>query len=144
MNNYINNDKDIFDLQERHAIESNTFTSNKNFFFSHVVNIFMFTSINSIITIMLVIYSFCKYKHIRTIVASFIFHKIKELEPNSNPNLETNNYECRTLAHVGIIFTVLSMIVVMFLHYRRSRLCRGYKFSNATKIIFQTYKITYL
>ena len=23
----------------------------------------------------------------------------------------------------------------MFLHYRRSRLCRGYKFSNATKIM---------
>ena len=23
----------------------------------------------------------------------------------------------------------------MFLHYRKSRLCRGYKFSNATKII---------
>ena len=27
------------------------------------------------------------------------------------------------------------MIIVMFLHYRRSRLCRGYKFSNATKIM---------
>ena len=57
------------------------------------------------------------------------------METISNPNLETNNYECRTLAHVGIILTVLSMIIVMFLHYRRSRLCRGYKFSNATKIM---------
>ena len=27
------------------------------------------------------------------------------------------------------------MIIVMFLHYRRSRLCRGYKFSNTNKII---------
>ena len=27
------------------------------------------------------------------------------------------------------------MIIVMFLHYRRSRLCRGYKLSNATKIM---------
>ena len=32
MNSYINNDKEIFDLQQRHAIESLTFTSNKNFF----------------------------------------------------------------------------------------------------------------
>ena len=27
------------------------------------------------------------------------------------------------------------MIIVMFLHYRRSRLCRGYKFSIAIKIM---------
>ena len=29
MNSYINDDKEIFDLQQRHAIETNTFTSNK-------------------------------------------------------------------------------------------------------------------
>ena len=120
MNNYINDDKEIFDLQQRHVIESLTFTSSKNFFSSHIVNIFMFTSsIISIITIMLVIYLFCKHKHIRTIVASLILHKIKEVEANSNPNPEMNNYECRTLAYIGIILTVLSMITVMFLHYRR-------------------------
>ena len=136
MNGYINNDKEIFDLQQRHAIQSITFTSNKNFFSNHIVNIFMFTSSKiSIITITLVIYLFCKHKHIRTIVASLILHKIKEVEANTNLNLETNNYECRTLAHVGIILTVLSMKIVMLLHYRRSRLCRGYKFLNAAKII---------
>ena len=27
------------------------------------------------------------------------------------------------------------MIIVMFFHYRRSRLCRGYKFSNAVEIM---------
>ena len=135
MNNYIN-DKEIFDLQQRHATQSDTFTSNKNFFSNHIVNIFMVTSsIISIITITLVIYLFCKHKCIRTIVASLILHKIKEVEANSYFNPETNNYECRTLAHVGIILTVLSMIIVMFLHYRRSRLCRGYKFSNAVKIM---------
>ena len=37
MNEYIIN-KEIFDLQQRHAIES--LTSNKNFFSSHIVNIF--------------------------------------------------------------------------------------------------------
>ena len=64
---------------------------------------------------MLVVYLFCKHKHIGTMVASLILHKIKEVEANSNPNLETNNYECRTLVHVGIILTVLSMIIVMLL-----------------------------
>ena len=128
MNNYIN-DREIFYLQQRHATESDTFTSNKKFFSNHIVNIFMFTSsIISKITIMLVAYLFCKHKHI-TIVASLILHKIKEVEANSNHNPEINNYECRTLVHVGIILTVLSTIIVMFLHYRRSRLCRGYIFN---------------
>ena len=129
------NDNEIFDLQQRHATETDTFTSNKNFFSYHIVNIFIFTSsVISIITIMLVAYLFGKHKHIRTIVASLILHEIKE-EGNSNHNPEINNCECRTLVHVGIILAVLSMIIVMFLHYRRSRLCRGYTFSNAVKIM---------
>ena len=78
MNSNIDNDKEIFDLQQRHAVESLTLTSNKNFFSSYIVNVFMFTSsIISIITITLVIYLICKHKHIRTIVASLILHKIK-------------------------------------------------------------------
>ena len=130
------NDKEIFDLQQRHTTESDTFTSNRNFFSNHIVKIFMFTSsIISIITIMLVAYLFCKHKHIRTIVASLILHKIKEVEANSNHNLEINNCEYRTLVHVGIILTVLSMIIVMVLHYRKSRLCRGYEFLNVIKIM---------
>ena len=133
-NCYINNDKEIFDLQQRHAVES--LTSNKNFFSSHIVNIFMFpSSIISIITIMLVFYLFCKHKHIRTLVTSLILHKIKEVEANPNSNSETNTYECRTLAYIGIILTVLSMIIVIFLHYRKSRLCRGHRFSNVVKIM---------
>ena len=54
------------------------------------------------------------------LVASLIFHKIKEVEANPKYNSETNNYECRTLAYIGIILTVLSMIIVIFLHYRKS------------------------
>ena len=92
MNSYIN-DKEVFDLQQRHATESDTFTSNKNFFSNHIVNIFMFTSfIISIIKIMLVAYLFCKHKCIRTIVTSLILHKIKEVEANLNHNPEKNNY----------------------------------------------------
>ena len=84
---------------------------------------------------MLLVYLFCKHKHIRTIVANLILHKIKEVEANSNPKLETNNYECGTLAYVEIILPVLSMIIVIFLHYWKSRLCRGYRFSNVIKIM---------
>ena len=117
-------------------MESHTFSSNKNFFSRHIVNIFTFPpSIISIITIALVAYLFCKHKHIRAIVASLILHKIKDVEANSNPNPEINNDECGTLAYVGIILTVLSVITVIFLHYKKSRLCGGYRSSNVVKIV---------
>ena len=111
-----------------------TFSPYKNFFLNQIVNIFMFTSsIISIITITLVIYLFCKHKHIRTIVASLILHKAKEVE--ATLAAETNNPECSTLAYIGMTLTILSMAVVIFLHYRKSKLCRGYRFSNIVKIV---------
>ena len=85
LNNYINNKdySEIFYLQQRHTTETHTFLRNKNSFFNQIVNIFMFTSsIISILTITLIIYLFCKQKHIRTIVASLILHKTKEVEAN--------------------------------------------------------------
>ena len=85
--------------------------------------------------IMLVIYLFCKHKLIRTIIASLILHKSKEVEANSNSYSDTNNYECRTLAYIRMVLTVLSMITVSFLHSRKSKLCRGYRFSNVVKIV---------
>ena len=72
LHNYIQdtNNKEISDLQKRHI--TFTFSPYKNFFLNQIVNIFTFpSSIISIITITLVIYLFCKHKHIRTIVASF-------------------------------------------------------------------------
>ena len=66
-------------------------------------------------------------------MASLVLHKIKEVE--ANPNSEQTDSGCGTLTYVGIILTVLSMIIVIFLHYRKSRLCKGYRFSNAIKIM---------
>ena len=126
------NDKEIFDLQERHT--TYTFSTYKNFFLNQIVNIFTLTSsIISILTITLVIYLFCKHKHIRTIVASLILHKAKKVEAKSS--IETNNSECNTLAYIGIALTILSRAIVILLHYRKSKFCRGYRFSNVVKIV---------
>ena len=134
VHNYIQstNNKEIFDLQKRHT--TYTFSPYKNFFLNQIVNIFTFTSsIISIITIPLVIYLFCKHKHIRAIVASLILHKVKEVEAKSST--EIDNSECGTLAYIGIALTLLSMVIVILLHYRKSRFCRGYRFSNVVKIV---------
>ena len=138
MNNYAKH-KEIFDFKQRHVstVESLN-NSNKKFFSNnYIVDIFMFTSsIISLISTTLVIYLFCKHKHIRTLVASLILHKIKEVEANSNP--EETNSRCRTLTYVGIILTVLSMLIVVFFYYRKSRLSKGCRFSNAMKIMLFT------
>ena len=119
-------------MQKRHT--TYTFSPYKNFFLNQIVNIFTFTSsIISIITITLVIYLFCKHKHIRTIVASLILHKAKEVEAKLTN--KTNNPECSTLTFIGMALTILSMAVVIFLHYRKSKFCRGYRFSNIVKIV---------
>ena len=76
---------EIIDFKQRHdsTVESLN-NSNKNFFYNvYIVDIFIFTSsIISLLSTTLVIYLFCKHKHIRTLVASLILHKIKEVEAN--------------------------------------------------------------
>ena len=136
LNNYIytNYNKEIFNLQQWHA--THTSLPYKNLFLNQIVNIITFTSsIISVITIILVIYLFCKHKHIREIVASLILYKMKEVEANSKLNTEVNNPECSTLAYIGMALTILSMATVIFLHFRKSKLCRGHRFSNVVKVV---------
>ena len=98
------------------------------------MNIFTFTSsIISIITITLVIYLFYKHKHIRTIVARLLIYKAKEVEARTT--MKIDNSGCGTLAYIGIALTLLSMAIVILLHYRKPKLCRGHKFSNIVKIV---------
>ena len=110
------------------------FSPYKNFFLNKIVNIFTFTSsIISIITITLVIYLFCKHKHIRTIVASLLLYKAKEVEASKPTKIEDS--ECGTLPYIGIALTLLSMAIVILLYYRKSKFCRGHRFSNIVKIV---------
>ena len=96
------------------------------------MDIFVFaSSVISLMSTSLIIYLLCKHKQIRTLITSLVLHKIKDIEASSN---ETNS-ECKTLAYIGIILTILSLIIVTFLHYRKSRFCKGYKFSNVVKIM---------
>ena len=85
---------------------------------------------------MLVIYLFCKLKHFRTIIASLILYKNKRSgRPIQKLNTEVNDSESNTLAYIGMALTILSMATVILLHFRRSKLCRGHRFSNIVKIV---------
>ena len=124
--------KEIFDLQERHA--STILNTTKNSFSNnHVMDIFMFiSSIISLPSTTLTTYLLCKHTKVRALIASLVLHQIKEVGTISK---KKTNSECTTLAYIGIILTILSLIIVMFLHYRKSRFCKGHRFSNGVKVV---------
>ena len=102
----------------------------------------MFTSsIISKITITLVVYLFCKHKHIKTIVASLLLYKAKEVEARTPMKIDDS--ESGTLAYIGIASTLLSMVIVIPLHYKKSKFCRGHRFSNVVDCSSQMYSTIY-
>ena len=105
----------------------------KNFFSdNYIFGIFVFIStIISLLTTTLTVYSLCKHKKIRALLAGLVLHQIKEV---CTISAETNS-ECTTFAYIGIILTIISLIIVTFLHYRISRFCKGHRFSNTVKIM---------
>ena len=126
------NQKKIFDLQEGHD-DNMKINTNKNFFFeNYFMDIFMIISaVISLLATTLTVYLLCKHKKLKVLIASLVLHHIKEV----GTEMQQTNSECRTLAYTGIILTVLSLILVTFLHYRKSKFCEGHRFSNAVNIM---------
>ena len=66
------------------------------------------------------------------LIASLVLHQVKKVGAVRQKEV---NSECRTLADIGIILTILGLVIVASLHYRKSKFCKGYMFSNAVKIM---------
>ena len=126
------NDKEICDLQERHnSMELNT---NKNFFSdNYIIDIFLFiTAIISLLATTLTVYLLCKHKKLRMLIASLVLHKVKEV--GAVTQKEINN-EYKTFNYISLVLTILGLLMVAILHYRKSKWCRGCMFSNTVKIM---------
>ena len=108
--------------------------NNKNFFSeNYIVDIFMFIStIISLLATILTVYLLCKHKKLQTLIASLALHQVREVGTVTQKEI---NSECRTLAYIGIILTILGLAMVAILHYRKSKFCKGHTFSNAVKIM---------
>ena len=65
-----------------------------------------------------------------------VLHQVKEV--GTEVTQKEINSECRTLAYIGITLTILNLAMVAFLHYRKSKFCRGCMLSNAVKIMVFT------
>ena len=62
-----------------------------------------------------------------------VLHQAKEV--GADVTQKDINSECKTLAYIGIILTILDLVMVTILHYRKTKLCKGHRFSNAVKIM---------
>ena len=130
--------KEIFDLKERHDT-INTESPNKNVFTNNViVDILVFTTaiILAIATI-IILYLLCKCNKLRTLVASLALQQVKEVGTSAMKH--DTNRACNSTPQFYIILTLIDSIfrLVLFtiLQVRRIKLCRGQLFSNAVKIM---------
>ena len=67
------------------------------------------------------------------LIGSLVLHQAKEV--GAEVTQKEVNSECKTLAYIGIILTILGIVMVTILHYRKTKLCKGHRFSNAVKIM---------
>ena len=120
-----------FDLQQKHDANAKINTNKSFFYNNYIMDIFMFISAKMLLlATTLTMYLLCKYKKLRLLMASLIL-QVKEV----GTEMQQTNYECRTLAYIGIISTILSLVLVTFLHYRKSKICKGHRFQNTVKIM---------
>ena len=65
-------------------------------------------------------------------MTSLVLQKVKEVGTVTQKEIST---ECKILTYISLALTILDLVMVAILHYRKSKLCRGHIFSNAVKIM---------
>ena len=80
INSYTNN-KEIFDLEERHdGMEAKLNTSKNVFSDNYIVDIFLFiTAIISLLATTLTVYLLCNHKKLQMLISSLMLHQVKEV-----------------------------------------------------------------
>ena len=106
--------------------------TNKNFFSeNYIVDFFLFiTVIFSLLATTLTVCLLCKNKKLQTLIASLVQQQVKEVGTVMQKEI---NPECKTLAYISLVLTILGLVMVAILHYRKSKLYKGHIFSNAVK-----------
>ena len=66
------------------------------------------------------------------LMASLVLHQVKEVGAVTQKEINT---ECKILTYISLALTILGLVMVAILHYRKLKLCRGCMFSNTVKIM---------
>ena len=97
------------------------------------MEIFLFiTVIISLLATTLTVYLLCKCKKLWMLIVSLVLHQVKEVGTVMQKDI---NSKCKTLTYISLVLTILGLVMVAILHYRKSKLCRGCTFSNAVNIM---------
>ena len=91
------------------------------------------SAIISLLATTLTMYLLYKDKKLQMLIASLVLHQAKEV--GAEVTQKEVNSECKTLAYIGITLTILGLVMVTILHYRKTKLCKAHRFSNAVKIM---------
>ena len=110
------------------------------------MNIFLFiTVIISLLATTLTVYLLCKHKKLQMLIASLVLQQVMEVGAVVQKEI---NSECKTLAYISLVLTILGLVMGEILHYRKSKFCKGhiFKCSENNDIYFRctklyTYKI---
>ena len=86
----------------------------------------------SLLATTLTVYLLCKDKKPRMLIASLVLHQVKEVGIVTQKEINT---DCKTWTYISLALTILGLVMVAILHYRKSKICRGHMFSNAVKIM---------
>ena len=86
----------------------------------------------SLLATTLTIYLLCKHKKLRTLMASLVLQQVKEVGAVTQKAINT---ECKILTYISLALTILGLVMVAILHYRKSKLCWGHMFCNTVKIM---------
>ena len=113
--------------------------TNKNFFFeNYIIDVLLFIiAIISLLATTLTIYLLCEHFKLRMLMVSLILHQVEEVGTVTQKEINT---ECKTLTYINLTLTILGLVMITILHYRKSKLCRGHMFSNRYTMLC-TYKI---
>ena len=74
------------------------------------------------------------------LIASLVLHQVKEVGTVTQKEI---NSECKTLTYICLVLTILGLVMVPIVHYRKSKLCRGRTFSYPVKIMIFVSDVLY-
>ena len=65
------------------------------------------------------------------------FEQVKEVGAVTQKEITQKeiNSECKIITYISLALTILGLMMVAILHYKKSKWCRGCLFSNAVKIM---------
>ena len=66
------------------------------------------------------------------LIATLVLHQVKKVGAVMQKEI---NFKFKTLAYISLVLTILGLVMVAILHYRKSKFYKGHTFSNAVKIM---------